>query len=220
MKKCMKCNVTILDDAEHCPLCHHALSGDDKGVSTYPNAVASIKKARFLENLILLLSLIASISLLLINYFFKTQVWWSVIVILALFYGNLVLRYAILGRSGYRAKIFLMVIVAVIILCLIDYLTGYQGWALSYVYPSILIGVDVSLLIIMIVNRRNWQSYIMMQILVLLASFASFLFVGLGFSHSKLMALIASVFAFFALLGTMILGDKRARNEVKRRFHI
>ena len=220
MKTCPKCNVNILDDTDRCPLCRHALGGEEGGLRSYPDAVGSIKKARLLENLILFLSVIASITVVAINYMTPHDTWWALIVVLALFYANVVLRYAILGRSGYQAKIFGLILVAIVVLVGIDYLTGFNRWSFTYVYPSLIMATDLAILLLMLINRRNWQSYLMAQIFVLLLSLLSILFVHLGFNIHPLTGLIASGLSLFLLLGTIILGDQRARNELKRRFHI
>ena len=76
------------------------------------------------------------------------------------------------------------------------------------------------IVILMIVNRRNWQSYMMIQILSILFSLIPVIlfFTGIiSFAPLVFIALAASAFLF---LRTLILGDQRARNELKRRFYI
>lgn len=220
MKTCPKCNVTILDDTDRCPLCRHALGGSEGGLRSYPDAMASIRKARIFENLVLFLSIIASITVVVVNYMTGMDSLWSLIVVLSLFYVNVVIRYAVLGQSGYQAKLFILVLIAIVVLFGIDYLTGFNRWSLTFVYPSLIIAVDVGLLILMLVNKRNWQSYIMPQLAVFILSLVSAIFVWVGLNNHPLLGLIASGFALFEFLGTIILGDQRARNELKRRFHI
>lgn len=220
MKTCPKCNVKILDDTDRCPLCRHALSGPEGGLHSYPDAVRSIRKARMLENMFLFLSVIGGFAMVCVNYLVNPDYWWSLIGILALIYINVVLRYAILGRSGYQAKVYGLVILALLMLEGIDFLTGDRGWALSYVYPSGIMALEVTILILMLVNRRNWQSYMLPQIMVFLMSLLSFVFYWTGLVTHMTVAFVAMIFTLFSFLGTLILGDQRARNEMKRRFHI
>lgn len=220
MKQCTKCNVNIIDDTDRCPLCRHALIGEDGGTRSYPNAIGSIRKARFLKNLILFISLVASISLVAIEYMIRRHVGWSLIVVLTLLYANLVVRYAVLGKSGYQAKIFTLVLVAILVLLGVDYLTGFKRWSLTYVYPCVVMGVDVAILILMLVNRRNWQSYIMSQIFMFILSLLSLVFMAIGANQKPLIGFIGIGVTLFVLMGTLIFGEERAKEELKRRFHI
>ncbi|MCM1283861.1 MAG: DUF6320 domain-containing protein [Muribaculaceae bacterium] len=220
MSKCTKCNVIILDNTDKCPLCRHVLKRDGEQKNTYPDAVRVIRKFRFLENLILFLSLVAAAVLCGVNYVFHRDIPWSLVAILILIYGNVVLRLAILGRSGYMLKALSLTFLAVLMLFCIDYLTGYRGWSLEFVMPSGILLIDVAILILMLINRRNWQSYMMAQLLMILLSFLPLLLLGLGVTHIPIMPLLAAGGSVFLFLGTLILGDVKARTELKRRFHI
>ena len=72
----------------------------------------------------------------------------------------------------------------------------------------------------MIVNRRNWQSYMMWQIFMILCSIVPVILIFTGIVTGRLFALIAFAFSLFLFLGTLIIGDRRARVELKRRFHV
>ncbi len=52
----------------------------------------------------------------------------------------------------------------------IDYLTGYRRWSLDYVFPGGIIAIDLALFILILINRRNWQSYMMSELLTILLS--------------------------------------------------
>ena len=139
---------------------------------------------------------------------------------LILIYANVLLRLAIIGKSGYISKTVNMLILAIALLLGIDYLTGYKGWAVTYAFPAGIILMDLAILILMITNRRNWQSYMMLQIFTMILSG-----MGLGLLAADLVIypyvmLVAAAASLFLFLGTLIIGDKRARNELKRRFHV
>ena len=221
MNRCQKCNVLILDDSDRCPLCQHILQSDGEAMENhYPNAIGVTKKFRFMENLLLFLSIVVECLLIVINYNTNPDFLWSLIVGLVLIYGNAVLRMAVLGKAGYMIKTLSLVIFAVVILLGIDYLTGYRRWSLNYVLPCAVLVIDLVLFILMLVNRRNWQSYMMPEIFTILLSLIPIILrlTGvIGFPYLVWIAFAVSVFLF---LGTLILGDQRARTELKRRFHI
>ena len=172
------------------------------------------------ENLILFLSVVITLVSLTVDYMIDGEMGWSLIVLLGMFYANVTMRLAIAGKSGYRFKMISMVVSAIAVLWGIDYLTGNRGWALSIVFPSAIVLVDIGILILMVVNSRNWQSYMMLQIFTILLSIIPLVLIGAGIIKWKYMALIAMGISLFIFLGTLIIGDKRARNELKRRFHV
>ena len=145
---------------------------------------------------------------------------WSAIPGLAMLYGYLVLRYAILGKSGYKGKIIVLTLIAILIVVAIDFVVGYRGWSVNYALPSAILLVDAGILILMCINRRNWQSYMMWQIFMILCSVVPLVLYAVGIVTAPLFALLAFAFSAALFLGTLIIGDRRARTELRRRFHV
>ena len=78
MNKCKKCNVVILDDTDRCPLCNMCWSRTGvPGESRYPDAIATARKFRFVENLVLFISIVAECLLIAINFQVDREVAWS-----------------------------------------------------------------------------------------------------------------------------------------------
>lgn len=221
MSKCVSCHVTILDKTDYCPLCHQVLEhGDGAYKQLYPDARIATRKFRLFENIVLFLSIVAEIIGIYVDWTMTEQLDWSLILGLILIYANVLLRLAIIGKSGYISKTVNMLILALAILFGIDYLTGYKGWALTYAFPVGIILMDLAILILMIVNRRNWQSYMMLQIFTMVLSAGGLILLAMGLLASSYVILVAAAASLFLFLGTLIIGDRRARNELKRRFHI
>ena len=68
-----------------------------------PDAIATARKFRFVENLVLFISIVAECLLIAINFQVDREVAWSLVIGIILLYGNVVLRMAILGKYGYLA---------------------------------------------------------------------------------------------------------------------
>lgn len=221
MSKCNRCAIIINDDSDKCPLCRQVLD-DDGGVKIdkYPDARDSVRRFRLFENIVLFLSIVAVISVITVNYLVSGNLSWSLLVLFALIYVNVLIRLAIIGKTGYMFKTVCMVVLALLLLWGIDRFTGDNGWSIEFAYPGVVILMNIAIIILMIVNRRNWQSYMMAQIfsiiLGLIPLFISFTDY-VNFPYIIYGALAMSVFLF---LGTLIIGDQRARNELGRRFHI
>lgn len=221
MSKCIKCKIQISDETDKCPFCQCVLEKDGTvEQDKYPEAWVMARRFHLLENIVLFLSILTEAVLIIINYMVTPFFVWSAIVGLILIYGNVVLRLAVIGKSGYIFKTVSLVIIAIAILVAIDYLTGYKRWSLNYVMPAGILFMDIGILVLMVVNKRNWQSYMVVQILTILLSFVPVVLLAIGevtFSYLTVIACAVSVFIF---LGTLIIGDRRARTELKRRFHI
>lgn len=186
----------------------------------YPDVKGASRKYRLLENIILFLSIVGQIVLTTVDYMTDHEINWSFIVLLVVIYANVTLRLAIVGRNGYIFKIVSTFVFTVLFLEGIDLLTGASGWALTFVFPSAILAMVIATIILMIVNIRNWQSYMMMQLFLVLMSVIAMILVAVKVIWFPYLAMGAMGASLFLFLGTLIIGDKRARTELKRRFHI
>lgn len=210
-----------MDRTERCPLCQHVLEqGGMEGKMTYPDVRMAARKLRFLINLILFLSIVAECILIFINLLVDRNMLWSVTVGMILIYVNVALHLAFHGRSGYQFKILFLIAAALLFLLGIDYQTGYRGWSLNYVFPAGILLMDLLIMILMIIHHRSWQSYMMSQIVTVLLGIGAVLLYTAGIVDMPYLAVIALGVSLFLFLGTLILGDRQARTELKRRFYL
>lgn len=219
MGKCKQCGVTIRDDTEVCPLCRCVLE-QNGGENTYPDVYLTVRRLKKISNICLFFWLLVSTILAVVNYKFYRGMLWCLIPIGAMAYGYLVLRFAILSKSGYRAKIMVLVACGIGLVVLIDALTGLHGWSLNVVLPGGLLLVDGVIVVLMLVNRKSWQSYLVFQIGMIFISLIPLLLWQLGLVTWPFLSLLGEGIAIFLFLGTLIIGDKGAREELRRRFHI
>ena len=221
MAKCKKCNVEILDETEVCPLCKSILIQTDEVENMYPDVRPLVRRLTLFSNIYLFLAICLQGLLTAINLLDDTNIMWCIISGLALLYSYLVLRYAVLGKSGHRSKVTVLVALAVLSAVAIDMVIGYQGWSVDYVLPSAIVLVDCVILFCMTVtNRKNWQSYIMWQILMITCSLIPAGLFLAGLEHNFYLAFMPLGASLVLFLGTVIIGDRRARLELFRRFHI
>lgn len=220
MSKCKNCNINIMDDTDHCPLCNQVIEKSAEGVNKYPNLSQISRKLRHACNIILFLSIMLGSLLMHVDYKTGDHMLWSLVVVLILFYLNTIMRLTVAGKSGYQFKTVSTTILGILFLFGVDYLTGNHGWALSYVLPAAIIVVDVAILILMMVNHRNWQSYLMIQLIMILISLVPVILVLCDIITNPYVVMVANMASVFLFLGTLIIGDRKAREELKRRFHI
>ena len=220
MSRCKQCNVEILDETERCPLCHSVLEKTVEVENMYPNVRTMTRRLALLSRIYLFVAILVEALLIYLNVLRDSEMFWSAIPVLPIFYGYLVLRYAILGKSGYKGKIIVLTLIAILMVVAIDFVVGYRGWSVNYALPSAILLVDTGILILMCINRRNWQSYMMWQIFMILCSVVPLVLYAVGIVTAPLLALLAFAFSAALFLGTLIIGDRRARTELRRRFHV
>ena len=220
MSKCRNCNVEILDESEFCPLCHSVLEQTEELENMYPDARLKTQKMKFATRIYLFCALVAEFLLVVIDFNGENQVHWSILAGLGLLYVYTVLRYAVLGKSGYRAKTIVLVLLAVLLTVAVDFITGYRGWSVDYVASGSILVLDMIIISLMIWNRRNWQSYMMWQISTILFSLIPAVLYWLGLEHNLYMAFLPLSVSVFLFLGTLMIGGRRASQELYRRFHI
>lgn len=220
MSRCKQCNVEILDETERCPLCHSVLEKTVEVENMYPNVRTMTRRLALLSRIYLFVAILVEALLIYLNVLSDSEMFWSAIPGLAMLYGYLVLRYAILGKSGYKGKIIVLTLIAILMVVAIDFVVGYRGWSVNYALPSAILLVDAGILVLMCINRSNWQSYMMWQIFMILCSVVPLVLYAVGIVTAPILALLAFAFSTALFLGTLIIGDRRARTELRRRFHV
>lgn len=229
MNRCRTCNVRIVDDTLICPLCNSVLvvehkAGKDKTQKRksgmYPNVRTVTRNLNFIIKLYMFLAIVLEAGLIIINYLTYNGIRWSAISGIAILYFYMTLRYSVQKNNGHKGVLFMQVIGGVIVTVFIDFIMGYRGWSVDYVLPSAILLLDLSIIIMMLVNIENWQSYILFQLLNVVFSIAILILWKTGVSHFPILTFIAAGLSTVFFIGTLIFGDRTAKNELKRRFHV
>ena len=223
MNKCMHCGVRILDDTDVCPLCHCVLQEEDgqPAIESYPDIRLKAIKLELAGRIALFLAIVLGTLAIIINYTHPTSVWWSAIVVGGLADMMLILFFIVENkRAGYRSKALLGVACIAADMVLIDYVFGFTHWSLDYAVPAALLVIDIMIVIVMFVNMRNWQSYLLFQIFMILCSGVCVILSLTGVIRRPIMSYAAFGLSCAMFLAAFIIGGRRARNELKRRFHV
>lgn len=220
MSRCRQCNLEVLDETERCPLCGSVLEPTIEVENMYPDVRIMTRKLMLYSRIYLFVAIVTEVLLICINYYSESEIWWSLITGIGLFYGYMVIRFAILGKTGYKAKIIVLTLLAISLAIAIDFLVGYNGWSVNYILPSGILLIDAGIFLLMFINHRNWQSYLMWQIFMIVCSMVPVILYWVGIITHPLLSQVAMGASVALFLGTVIIGDRRARVELKRRFHI
>ena len=172
MKTCNKCKVKIKDDTKLCPLCQEPLDNLDtlssKGI--YPSFKINEHKYHLISKLVIILSVVFSISAMITNYLTYNGIAWSIVSIAAIIYTWILVIHAITNEANVAKKILEYTIFTSVLVILIDLMIGYSGWSVNYVIPEFIILSNIGILILMVVNRMNWHSYVLYQMILMFFS--------------------------------------------------
>ena len=222
MRKCKNCQVAVLDDTLVCPLCSSVLEGEGEAgyAPMYPNVKNKARILNWIVKIYTFLAIIIEVVLIIVNVRTFRHVWWSAISGIAILYLYITLRFSIQKNKGYRRTIMIQVAGATLLTIAIDYIVGYRGWSVNFVVPGAVLLLDLAIFILMLVNKFYWQSYSLMQMFTVLFSILLLVFWRRGIIWHPVVSIVAASVSAAMLLGTLIFGDRKAINELKRRFHM
>ena len=237
MNKCKRCNVWVADDTMVCPLCHTILTGNkpmeqslDHNANKmqtvkrpgYPDVKKNTRRFRKAGRILLFISLAVEMLLVFINYltFDAAPKYWSVVTGGIIAYLILTLWDIFSRRQGHIRKIYTQIFVILGLLVLIDYSLDWKGWSLEFGLPCIIYGLVLAIIICMSVNSSSWQNYLLMQLAAIALSIVDVVLHFKGYFHHIVLAWIALGLSVLLWSGTMLIGDRKAKNELKRKLHI
>lgn len=218
---CKHCGVSITDKTTTCPLCDNVL--DDltfDGTQTYPDIKDRFRKMELFKRIIQFVGVVAVVLCCFVDFKINRHFGWSVFVFGAVLYGHTVLFTFLNPASGYRKRIFFTLFGGVLLVLLIDLKTGFHGWSVNFVLPGMIFFINVGLLVLMIINRRNWQSYMIYQIGVIVIGLIPLALIFNGIVRYPLLSELAVLSSVIVFIGTVIFGGRVAMIELHRRFHI
>ena len=175
---------------------------------------------KFVSRLYLFCAILAEFILVLIDFQGENQIHWSILAGLGLLYVYMILRYAVVGKSGYRVKTIVLILVAVLSLIAVDFFIGYRGWSIDYAITGGLLLVDVIIIGLMIGNRRRWQTYMTTQISMIFLSIVPVVLYLMGVASNIKLAFLPLAVSVFLFVGTLMIGGRKAVQELYRRFYI
>jgi hypothetical protein len=186
----------------------------------YPNVRIITKRHHFWLRIYAFLAIVVETLLLYINYQTFDGSLWSVVTGVVLLYAFIAFAFSFKDDMYDTFKSMILIVTAIFGIILIDVLTGFDGWSLNYFLPGGIILLNTGIVVAMLINIRNWQSYMMIELLTIIWSIVPFIFYKISVLTNINVSLIACAYSAFMFLGTIIIGGKRASTELKRRFHV
>ena len=188
-------------------------------MNLYPK-ILNIKKSYFVIKLLILISFILSASGIIVNLLTTPNIKWSYIGIVGIIYSWITTMYAIKKNTNISAYVMIQMILISILVVILDFLLGYNGWAVNYALPIIIWTANLTMFVLTIVAHRRYYSYAIYQFIIFLLSISLFALFLIGVLHNLLFVLITIAAILINLIGTLILVRKDLKEELIKRFHI
>lgn len=223
VKYCKRCGVEVVGDREVCPLCSSVLHVDEKPArqeDSFPDIAAKNKVLRKVFWICAYICVLIEALLLGLNRIFSPEVRWSLISGVAEAYVLLSLWQILSRRKGHISKLYLQEAAVFLLLLGIDYSLGFQGWSVKYGFPCVLLGFAAIILLCMIINFANWQNYLTMQVFMAAFSLAFLIYSMIGTYGNPILAWVVFCVYLTMWVMTMLIGGRKAENEIRRKFHL
>lgn len=221
MAYCKHCELEISDQTKVCPFCQNVLKKQEQlGEERYPDIRIQKRAYRFILQVFFLLSVVVCAIMIALNLFYYDRVLWSILPTGLTCFTWFTLRYCIFNNVNLGAKVIITALLLQVMLLFVDWRIGYRGWSLNYALPAIILVADSAIVILMVVNFMNWQSYLLYQIQLLILSLLPGILYLERWITKPIPTFIAMGVSLISLLGTMIFGNTEAKDELLRRFHI
>lgn len=218
MTFCKRCGVRLRDNSGTCVLCGSKTARiDDRAWQEYPNVRFS-NRFRYMIRVLVLLSLAVVALSMYINYATQSDTIWSLIVLgSAVYFWTAYLSRKSLKNVG--LMIFIQVLAITLLGYLIDLSTGNNGWMLNYVLPFLLIAAQGVIVAIMLVRPMQFRDFLLYLLQIAAMGVMSVLLMVFGIATVRWPYVAAFIYSAVILIGAFLLGDRRTRQELTKRFH-
>lgn len=223
MRYCEACKVQVDNPLEYCPLCCHTLTAYDNcpESESYPDYQGAARRYNLLLRILLMLSLTAGTTCLVINLLTKHSFLWSLIVISNILYMWIAIPIALRRRHSVGFKIMAQAFLLSALVVVVDLVIGHNSsWAYDYVLPFLFSTATLTITVISIVKRVKLREFILYFILIALLGFVPLLLMAVGLVRVSWPSLVSALYAGLSLISLFVFADNATKIELKKRFHI
>lgn len=213
----------IRDNSIICPLCRTVIEHDKDFIredTAYPLVEKSRLKWDTLLRFFLLFSVLCEGILVTINIITFKGYWWSLICGGAIVFSYISLKRWTRNNSGHVLNILLEFLGLALLSVLVDYVLDYRGWSVNYAIPCALMLSELTAVILMIIFLDSWYRFVSLLLFDLFFSLFMIFMIPAGIVTRPVLTFIAAFVSIIIFSLTLIIGGRKAGNELKRRFRI
>ena len=188
----------------------------------YPEIKEQFRRKRRILAAVLFFVIMVESILVLINVFTYETVHypWSVLIGGILLFSFLCLWNVFRTRVGHIAKIYTQMGLFLLLLLFLDKMLNKHGVFIGYGLPILIDCFLGVILFCMIVNRAHYENYVLLQFFMVVFSGITLLLMVTGVLKNQKLISTSLVAAALFFLGTVMLGHRKVRQELKRKFHV
>lgn len=219
MRYCAKCQMNIENELKRCPLCGEILDLIEiEVVRDYPERFA--KKRRIpIRKLIVFMALIVISYSFVIGVFHDFNWNWIFIVICSTLYLSVSVIAGLRMKKNIGPNILMHVFGGTVFAIILDYLLGYRGWSLNFVFPLVLMAGTSVFTLLIILRPKRFTDFASYQLL--LGSIGLFLLLLVYFNLITFpaVAIVAGYYSLITCVGMFMFADRKLMHEIKKKFH-
>jgi len=224
MKRCDKCNITIITNHKYCPLCHQVLQGenDEPIKEIYPDTISVTRMILpTTKKVIMYLTIISILSLAIINWAGFNGSYWSLIPISGIIYFWFLVRVGIFSKRNIAFRLATLTVLMIGLLIFIDFDTvpDNNGWSLNYLMPLLLMSANLAISVIIWAKRLNYRDYFFYLLVIIVFSLVPIILAFVNIVTILWPSICAFLVAVSILLFIIFFFPKLITEEIQKRFH-
>ena len=177
----------------------------------------------FTKRLIQIISgaaLTAAIICVAVNLLVPTGIWWSLFAVLGLGCGWLWAVVGIVKKAKLLNNIVWQLVLISGVAFLWDWLTGWRGWSVDYVFPSVCIGAMLAVIILSRVLRMPDRDYMIHLILCAVLGVVPLVFLFTGVLGVIAPSVICTAASLIVISLQLIFNWKAMYREIHKKLHL
>ena len=221
MKYCEQCKLTVTGQRSRCPLCQSVLRDEGEPYEeVFPVIPTVYNRFQFFFKLLIFASAVLGIVSVVINLLLPQSGVWSLFVLGGIGCLWVFLFIAVRKRNNIPKNILWQVAVAILFCLLWDLFTGWHGWSVDYVVPSICVAAMAALAVTAKVFRLVGGDFLFYLLISVLFGILPVISILLGWVQVLYPSLICVGCSLVSLAAVLIFQGENMKREWRRRMHL
>lgn len=221
MKWCEKCKVKIIDNKSYCPLCQNELMGKNQVVEDlFPTSYKGTKERHMIMKVLTFMMILVGMLSVFFNLLYKTEIWWSLIVVMTLICIRISLSIAITKHRNILKYLFHQSLIIILLALFIDYVTGQNGWSVTFVLPMIFTLAMTLMYLLSKILHLQAGEYMIYLLLDALFGIIPIVFLLTDSVKTPVPSLVCIMISMISVTALIIFEGSAMYSELKRRLHI
>ncbi|ERI98149.1 DUF6320 domain-containing protein [bacterium 210820-DFI.6.52] len=221
MKYCEQCKLTVTGQRSRCPLCQSVLRDEGEPYEeVFPVIPTVYNRFQFFFKLLIFASAVLGIVSVVINLLLPQSGVWSLFVLGGIGCLWVFLFIAVRKRNNIPKNILWQVAVAILFCLLWDLFTGWHGWSVDYVVPSICVAAMAALAVTAKVFRLVVGDFLFYLLISVLFGILPVISILLGWVQVLYPSLICVGCSLVSLAAVLIFQGENMKREWRRRMHL